>query len=177
MSLAIPAEVNPTLLAWAREQSGYPAEIVAKRLGVKLDRLEAWERGERKPTVRQTQELAKYYHRPFGVFFLPQPPSIPPLAAEYRRLPGVRPGVESPEFRLALRVMLQRRELAIQLNEELGFTIPEFRTAARLSEGPTAVGQRLRETLGVAIEQQLGWRDEWQAWREWRSAVELSALT
>ena len=101
MSVAIPAEVNPTLLVWAREQSGYPAEIVAKRLGVKLDRLEAWERGERKPTVRQTQELAKYYHRPFGVFFLPQPPSIPPLAAEYRRLPGVRPGVESPEFRLA----------------------------------------------------------------------------
>ena len=82
MSLAIPAEVNPTLLVWAREQSGYPAEIVAKRLGVKLDRLEAWERGERKPTVRQTQELAKYYHRPFGVFFLPQPPSIPPLAAD-----------------------------------------------------------------------------------------------
>ncbi|MPZ20054.1 MAG: ImmA/IrrE family metallo-endopeptidase [Luteitalea sp.] len=176
MSLAIPAEVNPTLLAWAREQSGYPAEIVAKRLGVKLDRLEAWERGERKPTVRQTQELAKYYHRPFGVFFLPQPPSIPPLAAEYRRLPGVRPGVESPEFRLALRVMLQRRELAIQLNEELGFTIPEFRTTARLSEGPTAVGQRLRETLGVAIEQQLGWRDEWQAWREWRSAVEQAGV-
>ena len=60
MSLAIPAEVNPTLLVWAREQSGYPAEIVAKRLGVKLNRLEAWERGERKPTVRQTQELAKY---------------------------------------------------------------------------------------------------------------------
>ena len=36
MSVTIPAEVNPTLLVWAREQSGYPAEIVAKRLGVKL---------------------------------------------------------------------------------------------------------------------------------------------
>ena len=172
MSVAIAAEVNPTLLVWAREQSGYPPEIVAKRLGVKLERLEAWERGERKPTVRQTQELARYYHRPFGVFFLPQPPSVPPLAAEYRRLSGVRPGVESPEFRLALRVMLQRRELAVQLNEELGFTPPEFRTAVHISEGPEAVGQRLREELGVAIAQQLAWRDEWQAWREWRSAVE-----
>ena len=83
MSAAIPAEVNPTLLVWAREQSGYPAEVVAKRLGVKPERVEAWERGERKPTVQQTQELAKYYRRPFGVFFLPQPPSIPPLATEY----------------------------------------------------------------------------------------------
>ena len=72
--------------------------------------------------------------------------------------------------------MLQRRELAVQLNEELGFTISEFRTAARLSESPTAVGQRLREALGVPIEQQLGWRDEWQAWREWRSAVEQAGV-
>jgi Zn-dependent peptidase ImmA (M78 family)/transcriptional regulator with XRE-family HTH domain len=176
MPVTIPAEVNPTLLVWAREESGYPAETVAKRLGVKLDRLEAWERGERKPTVRQTQELARYYHRPFGVFFLPQPPSIPPLAAEYRRLPGVRPGVESPEFRLAMRVMLQRRELAIQLNDELGFAVPEFQTTARLSEGPTTVGQRLREAMGVTVEQQLAWRDEWQAWREWRSAIEQSGV-
>ncbi len=176
MSVAIPAEVNPTLLVWAREQSGYPAETVAKRLGVKLDRLEAWERGDRRPTVRQTQELARYYHRPFGVFFLPQPPSVPPLAAEYRRLPGVRPGVESPEFRLALRVMLQRRELALQLNDELGIAVPEFRTVARLSEGPATVGQRLREALGVAIEQQLAWRDEWQAWRGWRAAVEQTGV-
>lgn len=176
MSVAIPADVNPSLLVWAREQSGYPSAAVAKRLGVKLERFEAWERGERKPSVRQTQELAKYYHRPFGVFFLPHPPSIPPLAAEYRRLPGVRPGVESPEFRLALRVMLQRRELALQLIEELGFALPEFRTVAHLSEGPAAVGQRLREAMGVGVEQQLAWRDEWQAWREWRSAAEQAGV-
>lgn len=176
MSTAIPAEVNPALLVWAREQSGYPPELVAKRLGVKLERLEAWESGERKPTVRQTQELAKYYHRPFGVFFLPQPPSVPPLAAEYRRLPGVRPGVESPEFRLAVRVMLQRREVALELNEELGFDPPDFRSAAHISEGPASVGKHLRDALGVAVEEQLAWRDEWQAWREWRSAVEEAGV-
>ena len=176
MSVLIPAEVNPALLLWAREQSGYPAEVVARRLGVRVERLDAWERGDRKPTVRQTQELAKYYHRPFGVFFLPQPPSIAPLAADYRRLPGVRPGVESPEFRLALRVMLQRREVALQLSDELGLTIPEFRTRGRLADGSTAVGQRIRDALGVAIEAQLAWRDEWHAWREWRSAVEQAGI-
>lgn len=176
MSAAIPAEVNPTLLVWAREQSGYSPELVAKRLGVKLERLEAWERGERKPTVRQTQELAKYYQRPFGVFFLPQPPSIPPLAAEYRRLPGVRPGVESPEFRLAVRVMVQRREVALELNEELGFALTEFRSRAHMSDGPVAVGKHLRDALGIPIDEQLAWRDEWQAWREWRFAVEEAGV-
>ena len=172
MPTAIPAEVNPVLLMWAREQSGYPPNFVAKRIGVKVERLEAWERGDLKPTVRQARELAKYYHRPFGVFFLPQPPSVPPLAAEYRRLPGVRPGVESPEFRLAVRLMLQRREVALELAEELGAAWSEFKATAHISEGPTTVGRRVRDVLGLSIERQLAWRDEWQAWREWRSVVE-----
>jgi transcriptional regulator with XRE-family HTH domain len=94
MAASFDALVNPPLLVWAREQSGYPSEVVAHRLSVKPERLEAWERGDLKPTVRQVQELAKLYHRPFGVFFLPQPPALPPLASEYRRLPGVTPGAE-----------------------------------------------------------------------------------
>jgi Zn-dependent peptidase ImmA (M78 family)/DNA-binding XRE family transcriptional regulator len=176
MAATVSAEVNPTLLAWAREQSGYAPENVAKRLGVKLDRLEAWERGDLKPTVRQAQELAKYYHRPFGVFFLPQPPAVAPLAGEYRRLPGVQPGVESPEFRLAVRVMLQRREVTLELSEELGQSWVEFKTSARVSEGAANVGQRLRNLLDVSVEQQLRWRDEWQAWREWCAAVENAGV-
>lgn len=176
MAAAIPAEVNPDILAWAREQSGYPPEVVARRVGVKPERLIAWEHGERKPTVRQAQELARYYHRPFGVFFLPQPPALPPLAAEYRRLPGVTPGVESPEFRLALRVMSSRREATLDLQEELGLVAPSFTTAAHLSEGALAIGRRIRQALGLDVDEQLRWRDEWQAWRAWRSVVEAAGI-
>ena len=53
MAASIPALVNPNLLTWAREQSGYVAGPVAKRLNVKAERLLAWERGELKPTLRQ----------------------------------------------------------------------------------------------------------------------------
>jgi transcriptional regulator with XRE-family HTH domain/Zn-dependent peptidase ImmA (M78 family) len=176
MPATIPAEVNPGLLVWAREQSGYPAELVARRLGVAADRLVSWERGERKPTVRQAQQLARYYHRPFGVFFLPQPPTLPPLAAEYRRLPGVTPGVESPEFRLALRVMSSRREAMLELQEELAVPVPAFSAAAHLSEGAPAVGRRMRQVLGLTLHEQLAWRDDWQAWRTWRSLIEASGI-
>ena len=176
MATTIAAEVNPTLLAWAREQSGYASASVAKRLGVKPDRVEAWERGDLKPTVRQAQELAKYYHRPFGIFFLPQPPAVTPLAAEYRRLSGIQPGGESPEFRLAVRVMLQRRDITVELSEELGQSWAEFKTSAHVSDGAGTVGKRLREVLGISNERQLAWRDEWQAWREWRSAVENAGV-
>jgi hypothetical protein len=36
---------------------------------------------------------------------MPQPPQLPPLAADHRRLAGVDAGHESPELRLALRKM------------------------------------------------------------------------
>jgi Zn-dependent peptidase ImmA (M78 family) len=72
--------------------------------------------------------------------------------------------------------MLQRRQVALELSEELGHTWPEFRTPARQSDGATKVGERLRVLLGVSIEQQLAWRDEWQAWREWRAAVENAGV-
>lgn len=160
------------MLSWARAESGYAVDRVASRLQVKPERVEAWERGERTPTLRQVQELARFFHRPLNVFFMPSPPQVPPLAAEYRRLPGVTPGQESPELRLALRQMINRRETALGLMEELGETITPFTLEAHPSEDAAAVGARLRTALGITNEAQSGWRDEWQAWREWRAAVE-----
>lgn len=164
--------VNPSLLAWAREESGYALEKVAKRLNVKEEHVAAWEKGERQPTFRQVENLARFLHRPLSVFFMPRPPQLPPLAMEYRRLPDVEPGHESPELRLALRQMLTRRENALNLMGELGETIPEFSLRAHLRESPAAVGQRLRLATGVGVATQLGWANEYEAWREWRAAVE-----
>jgi hypothetical protein len=103
---------------------------------------------------------------------LPKPPELRPLAAEYRRLPGIRPGHESPELRLAVRQMLTRRENALSLMAELGVPVPEFGLIAHLSESPVEVGARLRAALAVPIEHQLQWRTEWEAWRTWRARVE-----
>ena len=122
------------------------------------------------------RELARFYQRPFGLFFLPEPPLLPPLAAEYRRLPGVEPGVESPELRLALRAMSQRREVALELIEELGNPITEFGEAAHLMQSPGEVGSRLRSLLGVTVQEQLGWKDDWEAWRRWREAIEAAGI-
>jgi Zn-dependent peptidase ImmA (M78 family) len=164
--------VNPSLLLWAREESGYALERVAKRLQVKQERVEAWEKGERQPTFRQIEELAKFLHRPLSLFFLSRPPQLPPLAAEYRRLPGIEPGHESPELRLALRQMLNRRENALNLMEELGEPIPEFSLRAHLNESPVEVGRQMREATAIDSLTQLDWSNEWRAWSGWRGAIE-----
>ncbi len=163
---------NAKVIAWARQEGGFEVPRVAKRLQVKVAQVEAWESGARQPTMRQIKLLAGLFQRPLSLFFLPEPPKVVPLAAEYRRLADVVPGQESAELRLAIRRMLTRRENALNLMEELSEEITEFRLGTRLTENPVAVGNRLRTAAGVTIEQQEGWSDVWQAWREWRSALE-----
>src|SRR5687768_5927638 len=124
MPTTLPVPINPSVLEWARKESGYAIERVAERLQVKPERVAAWERGERPPTLRQVQELARFFHRPLNVLFLPSPPQLTPLAAEYRRLPGVTPGQVSPQLRLAVRQMVNRREAVLSLIEELGERVP-----------------------------------------------------
>lgn len=172
MTTLAPVEPNPSVLHWARQESGYAVERVAKRLAVKPERIEAWEQGERVPTPRQLQNLARFYHRPLGIFFRAKPPALPPLAAEYRRLPGVTPGEESPELRLALRQMSNRREAMQDLLEELGDDIPDFALQAHISEGAERVASRLRSALGLNLETQKQWGSGWQAWAHWRRSVE-----
>jgi Zn-dependent peptidase ImmA (M78 family)/DNA-binding XRE family transcriptional regulator len=164
--------MNPSLLAWAREESGYDVDRIAKRLQVKEERVAAWEKGELQPTIRQIEALARFFHRPLSIFFMPRRPQIPPLAAEYRRLPDVEPGHESPELRLALRQMLTRRENALNLMGELGEKTPEFSLRAHLRESPAEVGRRLRQATRVTAAMQFGWTNEWEAWRVWRATAE-----
>lgn len=170
------APVNPKVLAWARAEGGWAAEQVARTLQVKPERVLAWEHGDRKPTFRQIENLARFFHRPLSLFFQSAPPELPPLAAEYRRLPGVEVGAESPTLRLAIRQMLNRRGLALDLLEELGVPLTAFELVAHLHERADEVGARLRARLGLSIEAQLSWSNEWQAWRAWRTASEASGV-
>jgi Zn-dependent peptidase ImmA (M78 family)/DNA-binding XRE family transcriptional regulator len=176
MPATLPIPVTSSVLVWARQESGYAPEQVAEKITIKPERLAAWEKGERQPTMRQIEHLAKIYHRPIGLFFQAKPPVIPILASEYRRLPGVVPGQESPELRLALRQMSTRRETMLEMLEELGERIPSFDLVAHLSEAPAAVAARLRSALAVSPQDQADWKDAWKAWAAWRSAVEQTGV-
>lgn len=164
--------VNGPMLEWARVEAGYALEQVAEKLRQSVEKLRAWETGAAQPTLPQAERLAKLYERPLAIFSLPAPPQIPPLATEYRRLPGVRPGSESPELRLAVRRLVHRRRLALHLYADLGDDPPEFPLRANLREDIEEVGARLRSALGIALEDQFGWASEFVAYRNWRVAVE-----
>ena len=68
------ALINPDMLAWARQRAGLSTEALARKLGVKLQRVTDWEIAESLPTFRQAQQWAQQTHIPFGYLFLAQPP-------------------------------------------------------------------------------------------------------
>ncbi len=59
------------MLRWARER----ARLDAFALAARFPKLEAWEAGEVRPTLKQLEGYARATHAPIGYFFLPEPPA------------------------------------------------------------------------------------------------------
>jgi Zn-dependent peptidase ImmA (M78 family) len=172
MATAVKALVNPALIAWARETAGFSLSDAAKRLKIDEAVLEAWEDAKSggAPTIPQLRKLASLFKRPLAVFYLEEAPQRFQVMRDLRRLPGAGPRQYSPAVQLEIRAANERRELALELAEELEEKIPKFTLSATDTEDPEAVGERIRTTLGVTSDMQLKWRDSdgragFNAWR------------
>lgn len=62
-------DVKPELLRWARERADIEPDALARR----FPRYREWESGDKRPTLKQLEKLAKVTHAPIGSFFLSQP--------------------------------------------------------------------------------------------------------
>lgn len=72
--------IAPSVLRWAQERSGREDDAYQKR----FKSWSEWAAGEKAPTINQVEEIAKYSHLPFGVFFLDQPPQVELPIPDYR---------------------------------------------------------------------------------------------
>lgn len=87
-------QINPTILAWARETSGLEIEDAAKKLQLKdtktasaTTKLEAYESGKVEPSRSLLQRMAKQYRRPILTFYLDHPPEKGEKGEDFRTLP------------------------------------------------------------------------------------------
>ena len=164
---------NADLLRWARESAGYGLEEMAAYLGKPVDAVRAWEEGRDSPTYSQLRDFAHRVHRPVAALFLPDVPEEPPLPEDFRMLPGETPGGFSPKARLAFRglrnSMGQLRTIVDDLDEALELSLPTWPTSNLRSIVARATDLRL--ALGITVEGQTGWRDEYEALNAWRAAL------
>ncbi len=171
MSRAVEIAVSPQVLKWARETSGATVENAAKRLKVPPTTFAKWENQGTTLSLTQARALAAYFKRPLAAFLLPEPPPEPPLPRDFRTLPN-REGHLERETRLALRKARRLQTVARELMQSLERdTSPPFE-GVTLSDDPATVASRERGRLGINLDQQQDWQNEWEAFREWRAAIE-----
>jgi Zn-dependent peptidase ImmA (M78 family) len=171
------AKINPDLLVWARESAGLEPEEAARKGRVSSPaKLQEWEQGTSRPTIVQLRNLGRVYKRPIAIFYLSARPTDFQPMRDFRRLPGVVAGIERSELRFEIRRAHARREVALELYEEVEGPFPEFPVEASLRDNPEELGVRIRSALRVPLARQLAWRYPDEARRGWRIACEEAGV-
>jgi Zn-dependent peptidase ImmA (M78 family)/transcriptional regulator with XRE-family HTH domain len=173
MTSRIDALVNPDMLIWARKKCGLDLVGAAKRITVKSEQLDAWEKGETRPTIHQAMKMAEVYHRPLSLFYLDVPPKdFSSPMADFRRLPEVANGVLSPGFIWEKRQSEIRREIMIDLAEHSEDGIFPYINAISLGNNQEEVANQIREWAGIDWDAQRKWNGYNDAFNAWKVAFE-----
>jgi len=173
--MAFSVDVNPAVLRWARESSGFSVPYIAERFGRSEKVVAGWESGRPQPTWTDLCRLAKLYRRPIASLLLPAPPDESPLPADYRTLPDGKKAL-SPRSRLVIRTVRWLSGRLRELREQLGRQSRFSRMGLRLSDDAEEVGRRVRERFGIAIDEQTRWQTANDALRAWRTATERQGI-
>ena len=169
--------INPTIIKWARERSGYTLHEIAKSFKKDIATISYWESGAAAPTYVQLEKLADKYKRPVAMFFFPEPPEEPDFvgqlalrSSEIEKLP--------PSIRILLRQARARQLSLMELN--MGTNPAEtkiFRHLhAQLGDSPTELAQQTRTSLGISVETQASWRSAREALENWREQIEEKGI-
>lgn len=177
MTASVKARIKPELLVWARSSAQLSTADAARKAQLREEQLVAWEAGESQPSIPQLRKLGRVYKRPLAVFYLPSPPQTFDALRDFRRLPRDLVGRQSSELAFEIRRARSRREIALDLYQELVGEEPKaLSVMADIAENPETVAARLRGILGVNQGEAASWRTFYDAFNRWRSAIEEAGV-
>lgn len=175
--------VKPEILIWARETAGLELEEAARKIfsdsgkSSAVEKLRALEQGERELTQKQLFKLAKSYHQPLLVFYLPQPP-VPDEPLEDFRTPPLQGFDRKGEARLSLliRDMKASQSIVRALLEDEEAPICDFIGSTRLVMGVTQAVRNIIERIGFDLAEFRGKRTARDAFSYLRERLESAGL-
>jgi Zn-dependent peptidase ImmA (M78 family)/transcriptional regulator with XRE-family HTH domain len=167
--MATKAYITPNVLKWARESARMTEEVAASKVSVSVDRLAEWENGENQPTIRQAQNLAKAYKRPFSILFLPEiPRDFQPLQ-DFRKN-GSKPLSTSSIF--IIREIQQKQSWISDTNEENAEDKLPFVGKYSLNDNPKVIANDIIQTLGITA----GHYESQNPIKEWITKAESKGI-
>lgn len=148
--------VEPSVITWARVRAGYhEVGSAAKRLSVSEATLDAWESGQKQPTIKQLRTMTKVYHRPLAVLLLPEPPKDFDPISDFRTTSHGQPRIWSPALTAAFQRAVSQRETFLEIAELAPAIISAPDAPWRLPSGDV-------DQQAMLARQQLG-MDNWHA--------------
>ncbi len=139
-------EINPEILKWTIESSGWEIDDLARRLKVKPDTIQQWYK-ESKIEISKLEQLAENVKRPLGVFFLPKPPVEHELT-DYRKLGGIKSEKLSRKTLSAIRESRYLQSIAKELMLDQKMNVMPEISKVTLNDDPETIAFREREKLG-----------------------------
>lgn len=170
------ALVAPSLIRWTRSTAGLDVAAAAKKLKMTASAVEAWESGEKRPSLAQLRKMAVLYKRPLAVFYLPEPPQAFTPLRDFRTVDGRGRTLETPRLALETRRAYQRREAALDLAQVIGEEPAKFKLSASVTDDPLVLARSLRALLGVTLDGQFAWADQYVALNAWKGAAEQAGV-
>jgi len=142
-------EVRPELLRWARERSMIERGALVER----FPKLEAWERGEIRPTLKQLEDFATATHTPFGYFFLPEPPVERVPIPDFRTVAGRHIKRPSPDLLDTIHLCQQRQEWYREFARSIGEHPLAFVGSVTVAADVQETAADIRRTIGFDLEE------------------------
>ena len=164
--------IKPELIRWALERSGLTAWTLLKR----FPKLEMWERGDAKPTLRQLEDLAKKTFTPLGYFFLLEPPEERLPIPDFRTVRDNFADRPSPNLLETVQMMLRRQGWMREHLIDQGEKPLVFVATAAVMDDVNSVVSKMRAVLGLSLDwarQETTWTD---ALRLLRMTVEKAGI-
>ncbi|WMT43721.1 MAG: XRE family transcriptional regulator [Cuniculiplasma divulgatum] len=173
MPKSMPIEVNPEVLKWLRESSGWKIDEVSKRLGSTSEAILDFETGEKSPTLTQLRRLSELYKRPSASFFLSKPKEEKPLPKDYRFLPN-RANVFDKKTILAIRRSRSLQSIGKELSLNIRYETVTKTKKAALTDNPELIAAEYRKLFALDFEKQRKLKDAYKLFGYLRDALEDS---
>lgn len=165
------ASITGSVLTWAIDESGFSRAEVADKLNVAVSDIESWESEAARPSRGKLIKLAQALSRQRAVFYLPSPPELVSVPADFRQAPGLGEHKLSSQELLKIRESRRLQEMLAWIQQDANeppIELPNY----GIDEDVDLVAQDFRKFIKVIYEAQLSWQNESKALENWRTALE-----
>jgi len=167
----IAVSVEPSVLKWLIESSGWTREEIAKRLKTSTQNIEKMESGEKKPSFRQLEELAIIFKRPIASFLLSKPLTEKPKPKDYRMLPDKTNKFDKKTV-FAMRHARRLQELSRELSVNIRYETKSKTEKLKLSDNPENIALKFREKFSLTEEKQRKFKTPYELFNHLRDLLE-----